>query len=77
MSFIEQLKLIKRLDNLIQRKATGTPQQLADRLDISRSSVFRQISILKKLGAKIYYCKHSRSYRYEEKFSDTFLASLD
>ncbi len=68
MTFFEQLTLLKRLDILIRRKATGTPAQLARRLDISRASVFRYINELKGVGAPIQYCKSRESYYYEEHF---------
>ena len=35
MSFIQTLERLKRIDALIRRKATGTPAQLAERLDVS------------------------------------------
>lgn len=69
MHFLEQFNLLARIHNLIKRKATGSPQQLATRLEISRASVFRQINLLKDLGAKIHYCHSRDSYVYDEKFS--------
>lgn len=72
MHFLDQFKLLKRIHDLIRRKATGSPEQLANRLDLSRASVFRQINLLKQLGAKIYYCQHRESYVYEEKFILSF-----
>lgn len=72
MHFLDQIKLLKRIHNLIKKKATGSPDQLATRLDISRASVFRQINILKMLGAKINYSYDRGSYVYEEEFSLKF-----
>jgi biotin operon repressor len=72
MHFLDQIKLLKRIHNLIKKKATGSPNQLATRLDISRASVFRQINILKMLGAKINYSYDKESYVYEEEFSLKF-----
>ena len=68
MNFLDHLALVKRLDALIRRKATGTPTQLAQRLEISRASLYRYIDDLKGLGAPIAYCYHRRSYLYEEEF---------
>ena len=75
MSFVEQFQLVERLHTLIKKKGTGSPKELAIRLNISRASVFRQISILKNLGAKISYCKRRGSYIYDEKFSIFFQES--
>jgi len=68
MHFLNQIQLLKRIHNLIKRKATGSPEQLATRLDISRASVFRQIKLLKMFGAKINYSHDRGSYVYEEEF---------
>jgi len=68
MSFREQLETIKRIDDLINRKGTGSPDQLAERLQISRASVFRYINDLKSFGAPIKYCKYRNSYIYKENF---------
>ena len=68
MNFIEQLALIRRLDLLIRKKGTGSPQQLAKRLNISRASLFNYIKLLKELGAPIKYSNCRNSYVYAEDF---------
>ena len=69
MNFLDQISTLKRLDALIRRKGTGTPRQLASRLEISRTSVFNYLNILKNLGAPIAYCNHRQSYFYQEPFT--------
>ncbi len=68
MTFKEQLRQIKRLHRLIKRKATGTPEQLANRMNISRATIFRRMDDLKELGADIAYCRNRQSYYYESPF---------
>ena len=68
MTFTEQLRQIKRLHELIKRKATGSPKQLADRMNISRATAFRRVEDLKDLGAEIAYCRDRQSYYYELPF---------
>ena len=68
MNFLEQLSKLKRLDALIQRKGTGTALQLASRLNVSRTTIFNYLNILKDLGAPLAYCNNRRSYYYEEPF---------
>lgn len=68
MNFTDHLSLIKRLHDLIRRKATGSPEELADRLNISRASLYRYINDLKSLGAPIKYNKERRCFGYEEPF---------
>ena len=53
MSFIEKVQLLERMDQLIRLKSTGTPIELADRLNVSRSTIYEIIECLKSLGAEI------------------------
>lgn len=68
MTFHEQLQRLKRIDQLIRLKATGTANDLAKRLDISRSSVFRLLDDLKGFGAPIIYCRNQKMFMYKESF---------
>ncbi|MCM5527884.1 HTH domain-containing protein [Parasegetibacter sp. NRK P23] len=54
-----------RIDQLIARKATGTPQELAERLDISESTLYEYFAVMKDLGAPIKYDKIKCTYYYE------------
>lgn len=58
------IELMQRIDKLIKRKATGAPQELAERLSISKASVHRVIDVMKDFGAPIEYCISSQSYIY-------------
>lgn len=66
MTFREQLTTIKRLDSLIGRKATGDAGRLAQKLDLSKASVYRYLDTMKDLGAPIAYCKQRKSYYYTD-----------
>jgi predicted transcriptional regulator len=68
MKLITHLHDLQRLHELIRRKATGAPDQLAARLDCSRASVYRLIEALEDFGAQVTYCKERRSFVYEEDF---------
>ena len=58
---------IKQLDYFIQRKSTGTPTELANKMKVSKSMVYRYIGFMKKeLNAPISYKRMSESYEYEE-----------
>ena len=65
MTLLEKLQQINRLHELIKRKATGTPKELAYRLSISERAVYDCIDIMKSMNAPIYYCRSNRSYCYE------------
>jgi len=59
------LVTIDRLDRLIRHKATGTPTELASRLEMSRSSLFELIAFLKdEMKAPITYIGSRPSYVY-------------
>lgn len=55
----------RRIDDLIRRKATGSPSQLANKLEIAESTLYEFLNVMKDLGAPIYYDKTRCSYCYE------------
>lgn len=65
MRFLEKLKLIERVDQLIKMKATGSARQLASRIGVSRSTVFEILDVMKAMGAEIEYSKVKTSYYYK------------
>ena len=66
MTFLEKVQLIERLDQLIRMKATGSAADLADRLQISRSTVYEMLDCMKSMGAEIEYCRHRSSFYYSK-----------
>jgi biotin operon repressor len=64
MDFVTQTKLIKRLDKLITRCASGSPDELCVKLGISRRTLFRLISFLRSEGIPIDYSKVRKTYFY-------------
>lgn len=60
----EFIKRLDRIDKLVQRKQTGTAQELAERLGISRRTTLEYIAIMKERGAPIYYDRYRKSYCY-------------
>ena len=65
MRFEEKIKLLERVHALISRKSTGSPKELARRLNKSERYVFKLVNMMKDLGAPIKYCNVSRSYIYD------------
>lgn len=68
MTFFEKLFMLDRLDDLINRKGTGSPCALARRLKVSERTVYNLIDGLKTLGAEIEYCYERESYCYLNSF---------
>lgn len=52
------------MDDLIRRKATGTPEEFAQKMDLSRSALLKYIKLLKELNAPVKYDQERRSYCY-------------
>jgi response regulator of citrate/malate metabolism len=66
MARLIDLVTLDRMDNLIRRQATGTPDELAMRLGISRSTLFEYIKYCNEvLQASIRYNKYEQWFYYE------------
>ncbi len=76
MKLFEEINLLERLDQLIRLKATGKPSELAKRLGLSERDLYRIIAELRSMEIKIAYCKHRRSYYYENETFLKFQASV-
>jgi predicted transcriptional regulator len=63
MGILEFIELIKRLDGLIRRKNTGSPKELAEKLNLSERQVHRIIKIMKNF-CEIEFSKNRNSYVY-------------
>jgi len=55
------------MDFLISRKATGTPDEFAEKMGIARSSLFQYLQEMKEMGMDIRYSNAVRSYYYANK----------
>lgn len=59
------IRKIQIIDQLIRLKQTGTPKQLALKLDCSERTVFKYLEFLKKeMGAPIDYNTMQGTYQY-------------
>lgn len=66
MSLYKYLNRIERLDALIRRKGTGTPEELADKLGISERWLYKLLRELKEeMDCPIVYDRHKHSYKYK------------
>ena len=66
MTFLEKLRAIERMDQLIKLKATGSAKELANKMSVSRSTVYEIIEVMKNMGAEIAYCSTRKSYYYQK-----------
>lgn len=77
MSIEKYLHRIERIDQFIRLKATGTPKDLASKLNISESVLYETLATMKKHGAPIYYDRCLGSYCYEEPCMFEFRFNID
>jgi biotin operon repressor len=63
--YSELQNLIERADRLICLKATGTAEEFADKLGVSRATVVRLLQYLREIGKPVKYCKYRKAYYYE------------
>ena len=66
MNIFTDLFLLQRIDHLIRTRATGTPTQLAERLDISQRKLYRLMGEFRDQGFPITYDKQADTYFYSE-----------
>jgi predicted transcriptional regulator len=67
MNLRKKIFKLQRLNNLIKNEATGTPKELAEKLDVSEATVYNYIESLILEGAPIAYCDKRKTYKYTEK----------
>ncbi len=67
-TFLKTLERLKSIDNLIKLKATGSPNELADRLGICPSHLFNLLKLLKEFGAPLRFDVSANSYYYYTNF---------
>jgi hypothetical protein len=66
MSILKYVSRLKRMDDLIRRRATGNAEQFATRLGISQSQLFQDLKEIKELGAPIAFDHVAQSYYYHK-----------
>jgi predicted DNA-binding transcriptional regulator YafY len=62
MKLSEKIKKLEFLHELIESEHTGSPQQLAGRINVSRRTLFRCLLDIKDLGFRISYCSYRQTY---------------
>jgi biotin operon repressor len=62
MKAFEQIERLRRMNQLIKSERTGSPEEFARTLRISRRQLFNYLDEIKSLGVEIGYSKASRSY---------------
>ena len=68
MKVFEYLDRFNLMQRLIESRCTGTPDEFAGKLRISRTSLYETIDELKSRGAPIAYSKSTKTFYYTEPF---------
>lgn len=68
MKSIKNLERLQQLHELIDSKNTGSPGELAEKMNISKRLVFNLLDQLKDFEASICYSRKNRTYYYCEDF---------
>lgn len=64
-AFIRKIEMINRIDQLIRLQATGTPNELASKLGISKTKLYRLLQIMRDLNAPVEYDFNNQNFIYE------------
>ena len=62
MTHLEMLEKVYFIKDLVSKESTGTPSELAERLDISERSLSRLLKTLKENNYPITYSRTKQSY---------------
>ena len=76
MTTIKTLERLQRIHSLIENECTGTPYELARKMNISERSIYNLIDYLKDYEAEIAYDRGRKTYYYKNSFSLNFQISL-
>ncbi len=63
---MKNIAMIERIDRLIRMQATGSPEYLASRLGVSKTTLYRIIKTMKTLNAPVIYDYSLQSFIYEK-----------
>ncbi len=63
---IKHVAMIRRIDNMIRLRATGGPEEFADKLGISKTKLYRLINVMKDMEAPVTYDFGIQSFVYEK-----------
>jgi biotin operon repressor len=68
MKVFEYLDRISMMHKLVSRQKTGTPDEFARQLGVSRTSLYEMIDELRSRGAPIAYCKSGKTFFYRQPY---------
>lgn len=76
MKVFEYLDRISMMHKLVLRQKTGTPEEFARQLGVSRTSLYELIDELRLRGVPIAYSKSAKTFFYRQPYDITITCSL-
>ena len=76
MKVFEYLDRISMMHKLVSRQRTGTPEEFAQQLGVSRTSLYELIDELRSRGAPIAYSKSAKTFFYSQPYDIAVTCSL-
>jgi hypothetical protein len=76
MKVFEYLDRISMMHKLVSRQRTGTPDECAKQLGVSRTSLYELIDELRSRGAPIVYSKSAKTFFYMHPYDIEITCSL-
>lgn len=65
MEFIRQIERLQLMNKLIREQRTGSPEDLAERLGVSRAKLYLILEELRDQGLSIRFNKKTNTFEYE------------
>jgi len=76
MKVFEYLDRISMMHKLVARQKTGTPEEFAGQLGVSRTSLYELIDELRSRGVPIAYSKSAKTFFYRQPYDISVTCSL-
>jgi biotin operon repressor len=76
MKVFEYLDRISMMHKLVSRQKTGTPEEFARQLGVSRTSLYELIDELRLRGVPIAYSKSAKTFFYRQPYEIAVTCSL-
>jgi transcriptional antiterminator len=64
MILIKHIERLEKIDKLVREQRTGTPDEFADRVGISRRQLYNYLDELRSYGVEVSYSRVCHSFEY-------------
>ena len=77
MQYFNTIERVHRIHKLIQREATGTPEEFAEKLNLKRRQLYNILDEFKDYGACIKYNRMRGTFYYDNNFEVLVQINVD